>query len=782
MILALLAASFLSACSGGSSGGSSNDSGDATVEALSLPNRIELTKVDSEDTSAHLTALGAKALRTQKFSAKSFNSAGTDYTKAVKNTWVDDTDALDMVNDILGVIKDTAYDEFVNEGPYKALVRKVGDSEQSQSGGSATSTTTEELMELVVDVTRESNDDPMIVKVWVFEDKGPGDQPMLIRGYFEVTEGVSDDFPYGELTAHFKGTPLDANGNPTNTVLFTMAMSVSADDEGNVVIENLEEGAENGGEGEYVWNRRVRVVANANVTQGNAYVFNQETEMNEGGPTLPDPTILQIAFNDGYFKTTEGDDDPMYFSKDNLRHRVFRYQLFDAATGDAITRNSGFPIKFDLDDDGTFEKHGYVGYYGLWAPYGATVDNGAAVKDMDGNDYTVFRAAGKLTKHTRANMLLSELNGVELSKWSDGQDSIVAWDSDSDTFITLGYRDQSNGQITYYVDGVDDEYHQAVTFQQWEGAWCEAMKAFLRLGTLYFDPDTNEATTPTDASMVYYHAEQTLDPGEAQDLTLYTWSFTLDAPFDQSDIDGAQAAEAAYWQPPINPEDPPNQTQKTYYFDAETMMLYEDAGHTIPIDMSDPNLDLEGTNYQWGYHIGPLTTAQYAQENSWQANEAPTYYTWNTGADEWNQYVTVINEDGDFVSFDAPISFAYTHTTANDVNDDAAYNGKKFRIEYDGFSVNIPWAFDEESSEWQPLINIADGTLMGPETEYVIKGVEECLIMTPITDPDVLAGITFDNEEEVGEPTLEYDATKTALVGTVPADAQLEVIKGEVID
>jgi hypothetical protein len=380
---------------------------------------------------------------------------------------------------------------------------------------------------------------------------------------------------------------------------------------------------------------------------------------------------------------------------------------------------------------------------------------------MDGNEYTVFRAAGKLTKHTRDSMLLGDLTNVELSKWTDGSDIIVTWNGTN--FITLGYRNQDNGQIVYYTSG-DPDYQAVVSFNEWDGAWCESLKAYLCLGTLFVN-----SATPNDSSTVYFHAETTIDPGTAADLTLYTWSFALDFPVIQADIDGAGAAQNTYWSG--------TPTEKTYTFTASTLMLTDSDDDEVTLGSG---LDLDGTMYQGGYNLSPLTTDQYTVDTQWQAFDADIYYTWCTGTDEWNQLVAVIDSNGDFVSFDAPISFSYTHSTANDVNGDSSQNNKKFRIEYDGFSVNIPWDFDETADEWVPQINIKDGTAMGPNgDDYVIKGVEEALIMSPVINP---SGITFSNEENVGEPTLTYDATKTALVGDVPTTAELKVIKGELID
>jgi hypothetical protein len=205
------------------------------------------------------------------------------------------------------------------------------------------------------------------------------------------------------------------------------------------------------------------------------------------------------------------------------------------------------------------------------------------------------------------------------------------------------------------------------------------------------------------------------------------------------------------------------------------MMLYQGVN---AVQIPD-GLNLEGTNLQWGYHIGPLTTTRYNANSApffWEAHEAEIYYTWNTGDNDWNQFATLKDGNDQFVSFDAPISFSYEHSTANDINSDGSYDGKIFRMEYDGNHVFIPWEFDPATDEWEPQINIKDGVRMGDSDQYVIKGTEESLIMTEIADPVV----TFP-QNSVGEPDLTYDPTKTAQVGAIPVNAQLKVIKGEQI-
>ena len=108
-------------------------------------------------------------------------------------------------------------------------------------------------------------------------------------------------------------------------------------------------------------------------------------------------------------------------------------------------------------------------------------------------------------------------------------------------------------------------------------------------------------------------------------------------------------------------------------------------------------------------------------------------------------------------------------------------DGKKFNMEYDGFELRIPWEFDEDEGEWQPAFNIKDGTLLqdGDGNEYAVKGVEESLMMAEVPGSDPAPELEI---VEIDAPTLTYDSTKTDLVGDVPTDVELKVIKGELIE
>ena len=730
-----VAMAFLVACGGGGSDGTpTTDSGSATISALSMPDRISITSVDDGDDSASTQSVASPSKSIRSASAvRAFDDPGTDYDNQRKDVWVEDTEALGLVNDILGVVQDTGYENYVNQDPYKALVQKVGDSEQSASGSSTTATTTEQLMEITVEVTRASNTAPMIVKVWVLEEDGPGGAAMLIRGYFSVTEGVSADYPYGQMDAHFVGVKLDETGAETDTEVMHMAIKVDADDDGKVVVQCVDEGQE-GDETtteQFSWNNSFRLVSNADLSEGQAYVNSYEAYRHPGGEG-DDSYTGCIAYNNDYFKEQDADtDDVTVYDKNSMHHKVYRYKLFEADSGDKVAMSGGFPITLETGE------YGYIGYWGLWVNDGVTVENGDVVTNMDGDAFTVFTVGGKLRKHTRTQVTLAELTDVEMSMWdsNSGVDYIIAWNGSA--FVKTGYRNNETGQVEYGEYG-------PVDFNEWDGAWCESLNAFMGLGRLYADG----MPAVTDATVFSFHTEETIDPSTAQNWTFYYWG----------PLDGDHET---YWG-----SNPTAATELA--FDAANLVLMNGA------------TELVDTDSEYGTWISPLTTVEYTQETQWQAHDADTYYSWSTGPNQWDQYTSLKDANGAFVSFDQPLHFAYVHSTANDLNGNTAHDGMTFNLDYDGSELHIPWNFDSDLDEWQPMFSLKDGTILadGEGNAYVVKGIEVGVVMREAVHPEDAASLVID--ETISAPDLVYDPSKTALVGEKP-DAELRVIRGESI-
>jgi hypothetical protein len=384
--------------------------------------------------------------------------------------------------------------------------------------------------------------------------------------------------------------------------------------------------------------------------------------------------------------------------------------------------------------------------------------------------YTVVKKRGVLRKHTAASITLGELTDVEISYWDNntGSDAIVAWNGSA--FRIIGTRDNSTGQIAYADGG-------AVTFSEWDGGWCESINAWMPLGRLYKD-DQGNATTPTDASLIQYHTEQTVNPGDVEDMTLYCGEFSLDLPITNAVLADAQNAEQTFYSQMDQDRD-----IKTYFYDVSDLLLKENdsAGEAVifPEGLTIPS----GSNYEWGYTLMPLVTrSNLTGATWWQSHDEDTYYSWQTGNDDWQHFSTLTDADGNYVEFDPPLLMSYTHANANDVNwstgdADVPNNGKKFNIEYNGFELQIPWYFSETADDWVPMFNIADGTVVtSGGVDYVVKGVEEALHMRALPSPpaaaDALEVISVD------PPTLTYDATVTDLVGDPSTVEDAEIPAG----
>jgi hypothetical protein len=473
-------------------------------------------------------------------------------------------------------------------------------------------------------------------------------------------------------------------------------------------------------------------VSNADLSEGQAYVNAYEAYEHPGGSGEED-YVGYIAYNEDYFKEKEeGSSEETVYDKNSLHRKVYRYKLFEADSGDNVSMNGGFPITLETGE------YGYIGYWGLWINDGVTVENGDTVTDMDGNTYTVFTVGGKLRKHTKTEITLEELIDVEMSMWdsTEGVDYMIAWDGTQ--FEKIGYRNQETGQVEYGEYG-------AVTFNnEWDGAWCEALNAYMGLGRLYADG----MPAVTNATVFSFHSEETIDPSTAEDWTFYYWG----------PVDGDHET---YWS--SNPT-----TATELSFNADNLVL-EYQGEAL--------LD---TTSEYGSWLSPLTTTEYTQENQWQAHDSDTYYSWSTGPNQWDQYTALKDSSNEFVSFSPPLHFTYVHSTANDLNGISTHNGMTFSLDYDGTELHIPWNYDPELDEWQPIFNLKDGTELtdGNGGSYVVKGIEVGVVMREASDPS--AADDLEINENIAEPDLEYDSTKTDQVGDKPA-ATLKVIKGETI-
>lgn len=759
MLLALSCFGFLVGCGGGgSSSGTTPSTGGETVSALSVPSRIELTKVsDSGDNTVQRMSLSTLSQAAADQSV--YNAAGTDYAKLQKRSWVEDTvDSLQLVNEILQVVKDTGYDKMVNQGAYAALVETPGDDHESAGSGASSSAVTEQLSEMTVKVVRESNSSPMYIYFWFLEEMGPEDTPGMIKGRFEVTHSVDDDYPMGEMTAYIIAKELDDEGNETDAEpTMKVALSISSEN-GQTIVEfaDTETRTEQGYQ--VTPTSEMRVEADSDFQTGQAYIYEYEPNwdnMMDGSTdgVEYETNIMQVAFNPNYLKLDENADVTV-FDKGDLDHMVRRYKVFDAE-GNAVKINSGFPVRFKDTN-----AYGYVGYYGMWAPDSVTIgDNTIVIKEGTGVEYQLIQAPGKLIKHAKTSITLAKLANTEMFMWNPqtNADDVIVWDKTSQQFKKIGRRGQETNWQTVY------DQNDEVEFEDWENAWCDSLQANIPVGQLY----ANGNTVVTNNSLLNYHAQKTMIPG-VDDFPTELFMY------------GPGINDAEDWN-----YDWSNPEFHRYVYDAANMVLTENDAPVVY------------TGDDWGREIRPLSENE--NSNGW---EDEVYYSWQSGKDQWSKLTVLKDDQGTPVAFEAPLLLTYEHQTGYDYNysieDNDPNHGRTFKIEYDGFELRIPWVYNEAEGEWLPQLNLKDSHVSGLEmtgddgNTYVLKGWEEELKMAEIedTDPDYAEiEAELDTETTIAEPTIQdtmddviNDLFSDTATWTKPADAEVKVIKGELVE
>jgi hypothetical protein len=761
ILLAIAGFSLLSGCSdsGGNDSGSdpSNglDTGNLSITALSLPDRIELTKVEDGSTgpAAYLHALGT--------AGRAFNDPGTDYTGLQKRSWTEDmADALVLVNEILDVVNDTGYSHMVNEGPYVALVNTPGDDgeNQNQGGGATGASNSEQLAEMIVDVLRDDNESPMYVKFWLDEENGPGDMPQRIKGRFEVTEGVSETYPMGMMTAYIMGTPL-VDGEESGEPSMKIAMDISSEN-GQAIVEFVEFDTFSEQGFDLEMNSAMRVVADADFVTGVAFISEREPDWDShmtwetDGVQYEDYDML-VAFDNDYVKVEE-DGEIAVFDKNELDHEVHRYKVFDS-DGNSVDLTSGFPIRFK--DTSIF---GYVGYYGMWAPENAPGEDGTRViREGTEEEYEVVQKPGKLIKHARQTIALEKLDGVELSYYNgeSGSDYVITWNGVSD-FLIIGYRNEDTNWNTQYYENTHELYHAVVELNEWDGAWCDSLQTWLPLGQLFVG-----GITPSNATILTFHAQKTMVPGtDTFPTTLYHFG------------PGINENDWEYdWE---------NAAVSIYTYDTANLVLRDEDGNIV-----------QYTGQDWGRELMPMTTQEV--QDPWTED---VYYSWMSGNDEWCR-LTVLRDPmtEEYLAFDAPLRMTYTHETGFDWNFDAAdpNDGRIFSLEFDGFEVQMPWIYDPEEDEYMPLLNLRDShdsgiQLTGEDgNTYLIKGWEEELIMAKVPEAEwdaAIHALALPTPEEIGQPSIgdTMDVEMETIFGdtaawVLPANVAVAVIKGELV-
>lgn len=841
----VLCTALLYACSGGGSGGTTTTSGDSTdndnadntdtstdtsadLQGLTMPETMSIVTAKSED-KRQTASVGDSGATKRQISA--YDDAGTDFSTDPINTYVFDSSmvALDTVNMILCLMSQTGASAMVNQGPYIAMVNE-DDCEQGENQSSTGETgqssggQTEQLNTWTVNSKRADENSAQVVNIWV-----PGQEPepdcpdcamdaqnILIE--LTVNEGISATDPFGDFSMNFKGV-VDAAvlggeaGTETETMRGTLATVDNNSEQPQFRYVNVGGDAATGGDMGFSFEEAVNVILDdADGTSGKAVTRVNETYEDEMEGQISETHKFALAFDQSnLLRGRDTDDDELLdeqqcLSRDQFTTRAWRYNLYhrddgtfngeSVAEGQRVSLSSGFPFSYDSNGDGGNDAYGWAGYHGVWADTGALADGDTINRFQPGTDatseLTVNISAGKMIRRSASEEPVSGFVGDEFQYFGEHPtlifngypvygEWIVTVNASDEFVVTHSFEWGDEGPVrSDTVDHDNDpntgEVSAAGAFTFNDGEWLSMWSDALGGDVVYVH--NSAATTPV---VTFYDeefvstADSLFDSGA---VTLYCYERCLKGGLTQTDIDNDMDLFYNY-----------AGTAHQYTLSAgDGKLVLTDVANDKAVDASA--LDMSKIGNDWGINTGEMLTARLNDESKpWLAFEADLSFRWETGPNEWNRLTTVTDIAGDVQSFDPPLRFAYTHSTANDANDDGSYDGKKFMLEYNGPGDlwGFPWVEEGDSRRWYPTVTLADGVqLSNGDNTFVVKATEKEQIMETLGDETQCP--TLDITGTLSDPDLQLPASSD--IGTVSISLADKpsvtdppaVIKGELQD
>jgi hypothetical protein len=593
-----------------------------------------------------------------------------------------------------------------------------------------------------------------------------GDDPDgQIRVRVTITKGASDENPFGVFNLdyiEFTGANVEkGRGNLRSLDALDGFIGFSFYQEhGDVdVAQALNENAE-------------RTSANVNMfadqSSGVAHIV-QETRENYGsGDTGIMTNDYQVAYDETHLRRVTNSTDDVCLSRVDFDTRTWNYNLYDATTGARVELNSGFGFQ---TQDG---HYGWIGYNGLWAPPDAVIANGDTVtKQTYGNQtpasYTVFEAPGKLVKNTKHTLALTELTSETFEWWNtiypmgvptlvrlqlvynDGWYAIAQWNDMTNSWDSLGVPAGITLAPNAYL-----------------GMWSPSLGGQVSYvnGDEFITYYSREFVTPESS---LFSGSSTVD--------LYGYFSCLRAGITTAEVDAGNIflADSTDVSAPYH-----------YVVDNTDMSFkYDDGVTPTQAGLGAGQAPTTGP-YTWGMNSGPLVASTSGLTQPWEIWSSDEFYTYETGSNAWNKYVTLVDSMGAAVTFDPPIQFSYTHHTADDANADSEFNLHTYLLSYGGPGnlsgipqTTVDFDGDGNPDRWYPQFSIARGTLCGPTgTEYLLRPIDS--EVTLAADPGNCGLLDIGQVGDLTLPTI-ADWTDPAL-GPVPTvEGAPRVIAGEVV-
>lgn len=709
-----------------------------------------------------------------------------------QNSFVHDqtSQVIDQVNMIACLISGMDPAEMVNKGPYVALVNKktCDSSSRSDASGStsdSSGSSQASYMRAIIDSTRADNNSPMRVKAWVENEEGG--QSMTIFINILATSSPSSSNPYGVFRMDY-ASPNSQSGSPL------MQGFIDAATTGLTFVDQSNRGGGGGGGGGSSGPELTQLVLN---TSGTTTGSGAASFPDESGISVT-PLTFAFGYDSTHFRRQKNSANDRCFSRllTDAGESIWRYGLYDTATGDRIDLKSGFPVSVTISDK-TYQ--GFMGYYGLSFPssVASQLTDNMTITQFDGQTNTNYKlkiSHGRLTKFTKKSRTLASIDHIPFQFFA--QNAITGMPSEATGKMLQAYWNQSNS--SFIVTGSsqcsqngcflkDFETPITITGSSLAGQVQGGMHGFSQpLGGDLFIPAT---TMQDSAQNVIYREAKLLYPNDVVEVLGKTFHCISNCMTTASLANfAAHPSSSRPFASNENFGPTPSSSIVNYQMnDAGEMVASTDSAAAVwTADQSA----LNGTPYMGGIRSGRLVTdadlSSLQCEGSgsgtfycdWKAEQVDNYYVWETGPSTWNQFAGLQDTQGAFVSFDAPKVVNYTVPSDSTVY--GQYAGHSIALQYGGFGQlwgipgscvdgdNNAVSCDTQNARYVPAFSIPDtvGQNLVTDSEdstkqYLVKWLDREVRFKKV-DPANCSSLTLGDISQLPSATGLKDPSNSA--------------------
>ncbi len=702
---------------GGCSSGSDSDS-PTLVAGLTAPEGVSVVDPDTSDVSTGSGNLPNSGLQFP---------AGSDYVNDAAAVRVIDpsVEAVSTANGILCQIGMTRFWEFVNQPAYMAQVDTTlcGDEPEISESGSVTP----RIHVFTMDVDRESNTAPQTASLWLpLEESGI---PTQIYGEVVVSSSPTETDRYGAFQLTYAGVP---DGGTVDEPLIFGVLSSDEGDNGLRFVEGFGDiNTVTTMDGESAALSQLVVIRDPVTGEGAAKITQSFREFSGGSDSGILSTTWRVVFDAANVVRELDSNGPVALSRGDYVNHVYRYNLYHNIgddLGQRVDLNAGVNVELPSG------AYAWVGYHGAWAPFGESFSNGNTVEvetDAGIVNYDVVQAPGRLKRVTREGLLLTELGSQRFEWWEGANRYQVAYNAPEWQRVA-----QWNGSTESWDEIVAPTMIDVGAAGGFLNMYSQA------LGGVNFEESASEITYFLDTLVL---GSDPVFTGLA-DLELFA---TVNAIKSEISVADANAGDI-YLAEPVNISN-----AHRYVFNPATMVMSLDSGGGVLVGVGlDTGVEPDQGPNQWGMQSGPMVTATQLASMSdiYDVFDETEFYFYETGHNTWNQFIGLTDATGAFLEFDPPLDMLYNHSTANDMNGDATYDGQQILLNYNGPGQLFGIPGDQvdlggQDTPWLPNFSLKDGTVVGANSEYIIRalGVDQTLVVDgggapqlDITDADAL--------------------------------------------